>query len=136
MINNWPNLKFSNGHRDGQIKFWNHEWARHGICSGLHHRQYFEKALELKRKINIFQALRDYGIKPGDAYPRGRFEGALQRSKPHISFAMRCLDKNGIKILIEIRVCTSKTHAIPCPGHLGDNCGRGDIKLVSKIEPF
>jgi ribonuclease T2 len=134
MINEWPDLR----NLQEPKAFWEREWAHHGICSGFEAQRYFGKALALKRHLNIFQALTDHGIKPGAAHPRHTFERALQRrSIPPKSFAMRCGNKNGIKILIEIRVCTNEIHAIPCSRQLKDTCGgHGDIKLVSKIERF
>lgn len=136
MKNNWPNLTSPIEYRYGHIAFWEKEWARHGICSCFKPRLYFETALALKRTINVSQALRANGIKPGIEYPRWRFVTALRRKIPRLSFAMRCGDKNGTKILIEIRVCTNETHAISCSRRLKDNCGSCYVKLVSEIEPF
>ena len=136
MIKHWRNLKARSKDRLQQIAFWEKEWARHGICSCFEPRLYFETALALKRTINVSQALRANGINPGIEYPRRRFVEVLRRTIPRLSFAMRCGDKSGTKILIEIRVCTNETHAISCSRHLNDNCGSCYIKLVSEIEPF
>ena len=132
MINNWRNLTSPIKDSNGQIAFWGHEWARHGICSGFDSRLYFKTALALNKSINVSQVLRANGIKPGSEYPRRRFVTALRTKIPPKSFAMRCgHDKNGKKILTEIRVCTSDTSAIDCPQlqKLKDNCGSWNINL-------
>ena len=47
-------------------KFWVHEWNKHGTCteSILGELNYFEGALYLKSKVNIYQALAKAGIRP------------------------------------------------------------------------
>ncbi|KAG5521578.1 hypothetical protein RHGRI_033960 [Rhododendron griersonianum] len=57
----WPTLACPSG--DG-IKFWGHEWSKHGTCSEslLDQYSYFQKALDLKAKANLLQALQTAGI--------------------------------------------------------------------------
>lgn len=47
-------------------KFWVHEWNKHGTCtkSVLGEIPYFEAALDLKNKANIYLALARAGIRP------------------------------------------------------------------------
>ncbi|XP_021739872.1 ribonuclease 1-like [Chenopodium quinoa] len=51
-------------------KFWVHEWNKHGTCtkSILGEIPYFEAALNLKNKANIYQALAKAGITPGNKF--------------------------------------------------------------------
>ncbi|XP_010683175.2 ribonuclease 3 [Beta vulgaris subsp. vulgaris] len=51
-------------------KFWLHEWNKHGTCSKsvLDEMAYFHAALNLKNKINIFQAFAETMIQPNDQF--------------------------------------------------------------------
>ncbi|KAL6953243.1 ribonuclease T2 [Sarracenia purpurea var. burkii] len=57
----WPTLACPSG--DG-LKFWEHEWDKHGTCSenALDQHSYFQKALDLKYKANLLQALNTAGM--------------------------------------------------------------------------
>ena len=65
----WPSLSCpsSNGFR-----FWSHEWEKHGACSEsesqLEQHEYFEAALNLKKKVNLLQILRIARIEPDDGF--------------------------------------------------------------------
>ena len=61
MEKDWPSLSCPSS--DG-IKFWTHEWEKHGTCaeSILNIRAYFQIALDLKKKSNLLQALKNAGI--------------------------------------------------------------------------
>ncbi|XP_028804928.1 extracellular ribonuclease LE-like [Neltuma alba] len=60
MEKHWASLSCpsSNG-----MRFWSHEWEKHGTCSEseLDIRDYFKKALELKQKVNLLKILKDAG---------------------------------------------------------------------------
>lgn len=45
------------------LRFWSHEWEKHGTCaeSELDQRDYFDTALKLKQKVNLLKALKDAG---------------------------------------------------------------------------
>lgn len=43
----WPNIKALSPDTKGHTKFWEHEWAKHGTCSGLSQADYFSTALDL-----------------------------------------------------------------------------------------
>lgn len=58
MQKEWETLACPSG--DG-MKFWGHEWEKHGTCSSLQQRQYFQAALDLKDKSNLLQVLGDAG---------------------------------------------------------------------------
>ena len=41
----WPNVKSNQGDSDYD-SFWEHEWSKHGTCSGFSQADYFQKALD------------------------------------------------------------------------------------------
>ena len=49
-----------------------HEWEKHGACSEskLDQHEYFEAALNLKKKANLLQILRIARIEPDDGFYR------------------------------------------------------------------
>ncbi|KNA22864.1 hypothetical protein SOVF_029730 [Spinacia oleracea] len=51
-------------------KFWVHEWNKHGTCSKstLGEIPYFQAALNLKNKANVFHALTRAGIRPNNQF--------------------------------------------------------------------
>ncbi|KAL0421079.1 UNVERIFIED_CONTAM: Intracellular ribonuclease LX [Sesamum latifolium] len=58
MHKDWPTLACPSG--DG-MKFWGHEWEKHGTCTSLDQHSYFQAALDLKSKANLLQVLGDAG---------------------------------------------------------------------------
>ena len=46
MITYWPNVKYSVGD-PSYGSFWEHEWSKHGTCTGLTQEKYFESAVDL-----------------------------------------------------------------------------------------
>jgi ribonuclease T2 len=42
----WPNVKATNPNSTNYYNFWQHEWSKHGTCSGLDAKTYFETALQ------------------------------------------------------------------------------------------
>jgi ribonuclease T2 len=41
--------------------FWNHEWSKHGTCSGLSQHDYFQSAINLYGNYDITTALANAG---------------------------------------------------------------------------
>lgn len=60
MQKHWPSLSCpsSNG-----LRFWSHEWEKHGTCSQseLDQKEYFEAAIKLKEKANLLKLLNNAG---------------------------------------------------------------------------
>lgn len=60
MEKEWPSLSCpsSNG-----MRFWSHEWEKHGTCaqSELDQTEYFEATLKLKKKLNLLKVLNNAG---------------------------------------------------------------------------
>lgn len=76
--------------------------------------------------------LRDNQIKPGGFYPRSKIEKAIQKKFDTAGFGVKCFWKEGKKELTEIKVCTNRTHVIPCKWfetREQRTCGRGEIWL-------
>ncbi|KAI8527704.1 hypothetical protein RHMOL_Rhmol12G0095600 [Rhododendron molle] len=96
----WPTLACPSG--DG-IKFWGHEWNKHGTCSEslLDQHSYFQKALDLKAKANLLQALQTAGIRPAD----GKYH-SLESIKEAIEQAL------GVATFIDCNVDTRGNHQI------------------------
>ena len=42
----WPNVKYTESDPD-YGSFWEHEWSKHGTCTGLSQDKYFESAVDL-----------------------------------------------------------------------------------------
>lgn len=50
MLDHWPNVKEAVGSEDYD-SFWDHEWSKHGTCTGLSQHDYFTHALDLLKKF-------------------------------------------------------------------------------------
>jgi len=50
MIQYWPDVKY-NPDSSSYDSFWEHEWTKHGTCSGLTQLQYFQSAIQLTNQI-------------------------------------------------------------------------------------
>jgi ribonuclease T2 len=50
MIQYWPNVKEAEGSANYD-DFWDHEWSKHGTCSGLTQTNYFQDSLNLIEKL-------------------------------------------------------------------------------------
>ena len=50
MIQYWPNVQYDLSSPD-YTSFWEHEWSKHGTCSGLSQYDYFNNAIQLTFRI-------------------------------------------------------------------------------------
>ncbi|KAH9290409.1 hypothetical protein KI387_034526, partial [Taxus chinensis] len=112
----------SNGHR-----FWEHEWEKHGTCSlNLNQHDYFEKALSLRRKIDILGALRSAGIRPdGGEYSVSHIKEAIRDETGELPGVDCNVSEEGESQLHEIYVCVDKFDAstiIKCPVYPHSRC--------------
>ncbi|KAI4339373.1 hypothetical protein MLD38_024324 [Melastoma candidum] len=105
----WPTLACPSG--DG-VKFWTHEWEKHGTCSesqlDLH--DYFETALKLKNQANLLQTLKDAGIKPDDEFYD--MESIKDAIKGGIGYevGIECNhDASGNSQLYQVFICVDKS---------------------------
>ncbi len=42
----WPNIQAPSPNSESHVSFWEHEWSKHGTCSGLSQLDYFSHALK------------------------------------------------------------------------------------------
>uniref|UniRef100_A0A6V7QUN2 Uncharacterized protein n=1 Tax=Ananas comosus var. bracteatus TaxID=296719 RepID=A0A6V7QUN2_ANACO len=77
MQKHWPTLACPSN--DG-LKFWGHEWNKHGTCSEsvLDQHSYFETALRLQKETNLLEILRESGIRPGGFYSLDEIKEAIK----------------------------------------------------------
>ncbi|XP_072991532.1 ribonuclease 1-like [Typha latifolia] len=124
MKENWPTLACPRG--DG-LKFWAHEWDKHGTCSEsvLDQHSYFETALNLQKKVNILTALLNAGIEPdGRFYSLTSIKNAIKLATG-ITPGIECnRDESGNTQLLEIYLCvdSSGQEIIECPVYPRSRC--------------
>lgn len=117
MQNEWPTLSCPSN--DG-IKFWTHEWEKHGTCSEsvLDQHSYFQTALDLKNKVNLLKALTNAGIKPnGQTYSLDSIKDAIKQAVGYEPFVECNVDSSGNRQLYQIYLCVdySGSTVIECP---------------------
>jgi ribonuclease I len=101
-----------------------HEWRRHGTCSGLGDDEYYRHTLELARRIDA--ALRPYlttvaGRSSGAAVLREQADRFSHGLGATLTFHCRALrdappDKRGKAFLVEIRQCIDDDGEGGAPG--------------------
>ncbi|GER49490.1 ribonuclease [Striga asiatica] len=114
MKDEWPTLACPSA--DG-IKFWSHEWEKHGTCTSLDQHSYFQSALLLKSKANLLQLLSNAGIRPGDFYHFKSIKQAIEDGLGHEPFIECNVDPSGNHQLFQVYLCvdTNATSFIKCP---------------------
>ncbi|XP_057542576.1 ribonuclease 1-like [Amaranthus tricolor] len=115
-------------------KFWVHEWNKHGTCtkSILGELNYFEGALYLKSKVNIYQALAKAGIRPDNnrLYPLKSIKKAIARATGFHPWIVCNTNARGHKQIWQVTLCSDKTgkKLIKCP-YLPKGRGNCDNKI-------
>ncbi|KAK4762579.1 hypothetical protein SAY86_008347 [Trapa natans] len=114
---NWATLSCPSN--DG-LRFWGHEWEKHGTCSEseLDQHDYFEAGLKLKKKANLLHALQTAGISPNDDfYSLEDIRDAVKQGVGHAPGIDCNFDPSGNSQLLEIYLCvdTSGADIIECP---------------------
>ncbi|KAI3720227.1 hypothetical protein L6452_21140 [Arctium lappa] len=115
---NWPTLACPSG--DG-LKFWRHEWEKHGTCaeSIFDERGYFEAALSLKKKANLLGALEHAGIRPADGkfHKMEEIKEAITKGVGYAPYIECNVDSSGYHQLYQVYQCVdaSATNFIECP---------------------
>ncbi|CAI9096594.1 OLC1v1032779C2 [Oldenlandia corymbosa var. corymbosa] len=122
MQKDWPSLACPSS--DG-VRFWTHEWEKHGTCSLLNERQYFQTALDLKAKSNLLQVLKDAGITPGKFYTVERIKDAIKEGVGYTPFVECNVDQSRNSQLYQVYLCvdSSASDFIECPVFPHGRCG-------------
>nr|WBU10573.1 S-RNase 24 [Camellia oleifera] len=113
----WPTLACPSG--DG-LKFWGHEWNKHGTCaeSVFDQHSYFQTALDLKSKANLLQALTTAGIRPnGKFYHLESIKEAIRETVGVTPYIECNVDTSGNHQLYQVYMCvdSSGSNFIKCP---------------------
>ncbi|XP_062111605.1 extracellular ribonuclease LE-like [Humulus lupulus] len=121
---NWPTLACPSG---SGLKFWEHEWEKHGTCSEsvLDQHAYFQTTLNLKRKVNLLQVLKSAGIQPnGDLYSIENIKEAIQNGIGYSAWIECNVDSSGNSQLYQVYLCvdTSASNLIECPVFPNGKC--------------
>ncbi|KAI5059578.1 hypothetical protein GOP47_0025897 [Adiantum capillus-veneris] len=118
----WDTLACPSG--DGE-KFWSHEWEKHGTCSGLDERSYFESTLALRKSIDLLAALQSAGIEPDDgSYEVEDVQEALKQAIGHRPGLECNTNISGKRQLYQVYVCvdTDASTLIDCPIFPSTSC--------------
>lgn len=115
------------------MRFWSHEWEKHGTCaeSELDIHEYFEKGLQLKEKANLLKFLKDANIEPNDEFYS--LESISDAIKQAVGFTpgIECnRDSAHNSQLYQVYLCvdTSASDFIECPVLPRTKCG-SDIQF-------
>ena len=110
----WPNVKTTEKNA-GYSLFWQHEWAKHGTCSGLDQVEYFTQAINLLKngKITTPSAIsKNVGGSVSAATIRAAYGGknyvSLQCSGRYLSQAYTCWNKDNTGKPTTQRACPSE----------------------------
>ncbi|XP_063163697.1 ribonuclease T2 [Candoia aspera] len=106
----WPDILHTN-----RTNFWKHEWEKHGTCAAEletlnSQKKYFEKTLELYRKIKLNSFLLKVGIKPGSTYYQlAAIKEALE-SVYSITPKIQCLpaEEGRLQVIGQMKFCLTK----------------------------
>jgi len=125
MRTNWPTLACPSN--DG-VKFWGHEWEKHGTCaeSILDEHSYFQTALNLKNQLNLLQTLQNAGIEPdGGYYSLSSIKEAIKEGTGYTPFIECNVDESRNSQLYQVYFCvdTSGSQLIECPVFPRGRCG-------------
>jgi ribonuclease T2 len=128
MNKDWGTLACTSTHNED---FWEHEWSKHGTCSGFTQRYYFAASLNLYHDYDITAALADAGIVPDDRfYPISQISTAFTDL---LGFApqIECnTDPEGNRQLFQVYICVAKDGKtlIQCPAAIRNPC-QGSVQF-------
>ena len=114
----WPNVK-STKDAKSHDSFWEHEWTKHGTCTGMTQDEYFDTAL--KHFLPTPKIVRD---NYGKSVSRDELLEAYRTDQSDI-FGDVVLVCSGGKYLSEVRVCVDKS---------ADGSGSDRIKCIPQVE--
>ncbi|XP_073130616.1 intracellular ribonuclease LX-like [Henckelia pumila] len=114
MHKDWPTLACPSA--DG-IRFWGHEWAKHGTCTSLDQHTYFQVALDFKKRANLLRILENAGIRPGHFYSMESMKQAIEDAVGYTPFIECNVDSSGNHQIFQVYMCvdSSASSFIQCP---------------------
>jgi ribonuclease I len=100
----WPDLL------GNDLGFWRRQWSEHGTCSytTFNQTQYFDKANDIWKQLNLFDTLKAQGISPSTSsktHLRADFENAISK---HLGFTLKVQFHCPSNELLEIRLCRNR----------------------------
>lgn len=129
----WPNVKASEqnhgergGGGDSWYSFWEHEWTKHGTCTGLTQDEYFDTAL--KHFLPTPQIVREYygkriAVKRDELLEA--YKNDIGRSNADEDYGDVVLVCAGGKYLSEVRTCVGKNK---------DGSGSRRMKCIPQVQ--
>jgi len=119
----WPDLR--EHHNASFSTKWDHEWARHGTCTGLSPRDYLQTAIQLTQSMGsppVFaKAIKSH--KPKLSHKRRDLEKHFNGGQPcapggDCSVVLHCMEND----LVGVTTCWGKDlTSIPCPQRVKDS---------------
>lgn len=122
--------------------FWAHEWNKHGTCAKILQPfnsvlKYFQSTLQLNLVYDIFGALMEYGISPGDSYYAVDDILSAVVKKFGKTPQIYCTFSKGEALLHSVKLCFDKNiQLIDCSsvGINPRNCGgKKSLKFPKKV---
>jgi len=102
MKENWPSLKGSE-----DASFWEHEFTKHGTCSGLKQLQYFNVTLNLRSTFNPGKGLSK--LHPSKTTPYSVAQiGRVMRAALGKGILLGCREQDGRQLLSEVGLAFSR----------------------------
>lgn len=144
----WPNVKAQEGAAD-YAGFWQHEWTRHGTCSGLRLADFFAQALALERNAslaptpslvqdNVGRKVSTSALRAAFSLPYLPVDGEDGGEAPTASSAavLKCVHGDALS---QVFTCWEKNAANEpvarraCPAHVvrEDTCFKSDVKIAA-----
>lgn len=131
----WPNVKASRS-SPKYTEFWEHEWSKHGTCSGLTQDNYFQMAF--MHSLPTPTIVRDYyGMSLSKSDLLKAYKDSGKTDKDEIGVVLVCVGK---RFLSEVRVCLARTadgtasHRIQCPLDIQNEGNCGETISISKFD--
>ncbi len=123
----WPNVQLAEGDPN-YSSFWNHEWSKHGTCTGLSQYDYFEESINLVKKLGTPTSVTaNVGGTLSAGTLRSDFGGSDR-------VALQC---NSEKYLSGAYTCWSQSEGVPtaqitCPTDVlsEDTCSASDLVIT------
>jgi ribonuclease T2 len=123
MFSYWPDVKCPS---NNGVTMWKSTFCKYGPCSSLNQTYYFQRALEIRKDLDLLNYLASKGIVQSKTakYDLEDIESALL-AKLSFSFVIECNRKKSLYQLLRIKICISGDgkNIISCPISKNTNCG-------------